>query len=531
MALCSSPSEAAKRTPIIRLCAVPPASDSGRLQEIKSEIERFLREHPDALMFEGGSELIHLPSAKYDLTVEFGKLLLTAWDDSRSIVRRVEGAAFRDHGQLGLFVRKPGGKESAVLELRARTQNSSARAAPKDARRASRDDLSAYLQKHFPEWKLERVSNRSDREHSFSVWHTRGVARRGRGAWAFLGLGAAETFAAADAALAYGLNWLDWLRDKSDGLVISGLKLFLPPEALALTALRVSALSRAVGIEIYAWPSAGAPEPLNPGEFMNAATRLVPRADVTAMMARHAPFLRKTFGKFLSRISVVPGGAPNSLSFRVNGLEIARLEGQLSPSFYWGIEGAASGSAEAGGGEFQKFIQAALSLRQARGPDKNSELYRLQPERWLESLIAADLGKIDSNLKAAPVYLQVPAFAGSGRGVVDILGITKEGRLAVIELKLHEDITLPLQGLDYWVRVKWLNDRQEFGKYGYFPGVEISPKPPILYLVSPAFRFHPANEKILRYFDPSVEVIMVGINQQWRDGIKTLFRKRINCEE
>lgn len=505
-----------------------PPDPNRRLLEIKSEIERFLAENPNALLYEGRGELIHLPLGECELTLEFGKLLLTAWDGTRSVVRRVEGAAFRDRGQLGIFVRKPGRQESVVLEFRVEPKDRTAPVLSRSARRARRDDFSAELQKLYPDWKLERLSNRSDREHSFSSWYMRGVARRGRAAWAFLGLSVSGPVAAADAALAYGLNWLDWLKNKLDGSFISGIKLFLPQEAIPLTALRVSALNRALSIEIHAWPVAGAPEPLNPGEFMNAATRLVPRADVTALMSRHATFLRQTFGKFLSRISIVPGGAPHSLSFRVNGLEVARLEGQISPRFRWGIEGAASGQ---GGADFQKFIQAAVSLRQAGSPDKHSELYRLQPERWLESLIAADLGKIDSNLKAAPVYSQVPAFAGAGRGVVDILGINHEGRLAVIELKLHEEITLPLQGLDYWVRVKWLNDRREFGPYGYFPGIEISPAPPILYLVSPAFRFHPANEKIIRYFDPSVEVIMVGINQQWRDGMKTLFRKRIRGED
>jgi hypothetical protein len=113
--------------------------------------------------------------------------------------------------------------------------------------------------------------------------------------------------------------------------------------------------------------------------------------------------------------------------------------------------------------------------------------------------------------------------------VVDILAITSAGRLAVLELKLDEQINLPLQGLDYWLRVKWLNERGEFRRQGYFPGIEILNQPPLLHLVSPAFRFHASNVGVLRFFDPSIEVIRVGLNQTWRQGIKVLFRQPLNA--
>jgi hypothetical protein len=43
----------------------------------------------------------------------------------------------------------------------------------------------------------------------------------------------------------------------------------------------------------------------------------------------------------------------------------------------------------------------------------------------------------------------VPALAGGDRGVLDLLGITRQGRLVVIELKASEDIQMPLQAVDY----------------------------------------------------------------------------------
>ncbi|HEY6291766.1 MAG TPA: hypothetical protein VI455_09440 [Terriglobia bacterium] len=94
-----------------------------------------------------------------------------------------------------------------------------------------------------------------------------------------------------------------------------------------------------------------------------------------------------------------------------------------------------------------------------------------------------------------------------------------------MELKLDEDPNLPLQGLDYWLRVKWLEDRDQFRECGYFPGLTPSSSPPVLYLVCPAFRFHSTTEHVLRYFDPSICVVKVGVNQRWREGVKILFRK------
>ena len=51
----------------------------------------------------------------------------------------------------------------------------------------------------------------------------------------------------------------------------------------------------------------------------------------------------------------------------------------------------------------------------------------------------------------------------------------------------------------------------------------------LLYLVSPAFRFHSSTDRMLAYLHPEIEVITVGINDGWREGIKVLFRKELSC--
>jgi len=140
---------------------------------------------------------------------------------------------------------------------------------------------------------------------------------------------------------------------------------------------------------------------------------------------------------------------------------------------------------------------------------------------------------LDDHLDAAHVYTQVPAFAAGDRGMLDLLSVTRDGRLAVIELKADEDLHLALQGLDYWVRVRWHLQQSdhatglpEFQRHGYFGGVQISPLPPRLYLVAPALRIHPATEIVLKYFKPEVDWTLVAIDERWRDEVRVVFRKR-----
>jgi len=167
-------------------------------------------------------------------------------------------------------------------------------------------------------------------------------------------------------------------------------------------------------------------------------------------------------------------------------------------------------------------------------PDARDPLYRMQPERWLESVLRRDLSLIDAHLDPAHVYTQVPAFAAADRGMLDLLGVNKDGRLAVIELKADEDLHLALQGLDYWVRVRWHHHQNpdlnsglgEFQRHGYFGGVRLAEGPPKLYLVAPALRVHPATEVVLRYLSPRVDWVLVAIGERWRQEIKVVWRKR-----
>jgi hypothetical protein len=193
-------------------------------------------------------------------------------------------------------------------------------------------------------------------------------------------------------------------------------------------------------------------------------------------------------------------------SFRVHGLEFARTAG---PQLLTGIS--------------KKRAAELARLRSPDAPDRRNPLYRRNPEAWLESQVRRHIQAIDASLLTEPIYGQVPDFAAADRGVLDLLAIDHRGRLAVIELKASEDVHLPLQALDYWMRVQWHLDRREFQSNGYFPGRELLAEAPRLLLVSPALDFHPSNERVLRYFSPRIPVQRIVVGLEWRKELKVML--------
>jgi hypothetical protein len=109
--------------------------------------------------------------------------------------------------------------------------------------------------------------------------------------------------------------------------------------------------------------------------------------------------------------------------------------------------------------------------------------------------------------------------------VLDLLAVDHAGSLAVVEVKASEDLHLPLQALDYWIRVRWHALRDDFFRFGYFPAKALRPVPPRLLLVAPALCFHPTTEALVEYLSPEAHVDIIGLGMDWRDQVKVMFRR------
>jgi hypothetical protein len=293
---------------------------------------------------------------------------------------------------------------------------------------------------------------------------------------------------------------------------VEGLALFVPADAHVTTCHRVRHLNpNAARYAVYVHRH-GQEDLVDPGDYTNFETRL-------------DPCHRPVRNEFLERLAAIEGvqqreKSDGSVSLAVHGLEFARCtEGELR----FGIDQKhAAGSAHQS--EIMELAAGLARMRSADAEDRLNPLYTRNPESWLESQVRANLEKIDATLYPAPVYGQVPQFASGERTVIDLLAADRDGRLAVIEIKAGQDIHLPLQALDYWMRVKWHLDRGQFSHRGYFPGVELAPAAPKLFLVAPALDWHPSNETVLKHFKPEIPAERVGVGIEWKKELRIMFR-------
>jgi hypothetical protein len=345
---------------------------------------------------------------------------------------------------------------------------------------------------------------------------------------------AQETQSSIDAALTFGILWLDACRvAQAEKMMVEGLKLFLPLGTSALTRERIAHLNRdAAKWQLYELENReDVLKEIDVCDRGNVRTRLVHWANEASVRERFAKAIHRVVELMPeAEIAVLSAG---EIAFRCHGLEFARARLSFDARSLHGVPevvfGVGAAEAVLAGEEsedrFRQIVCSVGEVRHAAEP-RDHPLWRMHPERWLESLVVEDVGAVDNRLHAGCLYSQVPALSAADRAMIDVLTVTREGRLAVVELKADEDIHLPLQGLDYWSRVTWHHVRGEFKRFGYFPGRELTAESPLLFLVAPALHLHPATDALLRYVSPEIEWMVTGIDERWRDGVKVVFRKR-----
>jgi hypothetical protein len=497
-------------------------------------VQTFLQGSRDAVVMEDGSVVFDLAAAKYSITSQRGKCLLHLWSAERNLVRRVIDVESKDNG-LRMVVLRLGQARPSRLEI-CREHDRRTPSAKQTARSLYQGRIRRALERHFPDFKLSQLSSAMDLERSFGPIYARGLLRKAQTSFAILGVNADENQASVDAALTFGILWLQACREAHNASsVVEGLKLIIPAGRSALVRERIACLDRsAAKWHLYEFNERDDTlAEIDHSDRGNVETRLVHCPDDVAARERFAASMARIREVLPQAEACVLSGA--EIAFRLHGLELARARlAHEAASFRTGQEIVFGVGAEDrvldddNASEFLNLMRSAGEVRHADGP-RDHPLFRLHPERWLESLVVKDIGGVDDRLDSSCLYSQVPAFSASDRAMIDVLARTRESRLAVVELKAEEDIHLPLQGLDYWSRVKWHQERGEFTKFGYFPGRELSPAPPLLLLVAPALHVHPATDTLLHYISPEIEWTLAGIDERWRSGVRVIFRKHSNA--
>jgi hypothetical protein len=522
--------------------AIPANAD-----RLSQSIECYLAAHPKAAILEGGRMLFDMRSSRYSVTESHGRCLLQLWNNERNLVRTVVEVEERAHC-LRLMTRRMGAAKPQALELVATTD----RRTP-TAREASRRNyqrlLERVLTRAFPGTKPDGFRSAMDLEHSFGPAYVRGRLLRGTAAEAVIGVSEAEPAATIDGILTLGILWLEHCRQKGDARRhFGGLKVVAPIGAWRTAAERMAWLNHAAA-DFQLFTLEERSEELAPVDFRdtgNMESRLVHAFSADAAIDRCRVGLDRLFVLIppaaKERVEVRPRSAVE-VALLLHGLEFARVRHRAAAHSFAGQNevtfGAGANETPLDAENEELCRQMFARLFAGRHPDggQTDPLFRLQPERWLEAKLRGGIAELLPGLRAELMYSQVPALTSGERGMLDLLTLDRNSRLTVIEVKADEDLHLPLQALDYWIRVRALNaDRQAgaggsrplsaFERQGYFPGAEVSPLAPRLLLVGPALRIHPANEPVLRYLSPEVEWELVAVAEHWRRELRVVFRKR-----
>ena len=491
--------------------------------ELAAELEANLREFAASgpvEVRENGKRLASLAALSWEVRNAGEKPLLHLWSEQHNLTRRILSITDHSEERLALAVERFGRSKPGRLEfVRTSFERSS--------RELSREEFCSYLSRilaeQFPDESLESLSVSPDLEHSLSGNYARGLLRRGSAYTALLGVPGDDSSEKVENSLTFALLWLERARQSARRGSVTSLRLILPKDAGLGVAHRLAALDSRLAIELYEHDfDRENLQKIDPNSLGNLSTWLVACRETQALIDRARSALDPILALAPQAVSVHAAVPTREVFLRFRGLPFARWEDE---HVFFGTADPREELTAASRPSLKRLLDELEIHRHPLASDTRHPLYRAQAERWLESLAREDVTRIDAKLDPRFVYAQVFANAGGEHGILDLLAITRSGRLAILELKTTEHIHLPLQAADYWLRVRRHLQQGDFARYGFFPGIELQAAPPLVYLVAPALHFHPATDTLLSYLARELEIIRVGLAESWRRGLRVVMRQ------
>ncbi len=421
--------------------------------KLAESVQVYLAEHPAAALLEDGHLLFDMRSAHYSISESHGRCLLQLWSDERNLLRTV--TEVRERAQsLRLTTRRMGAPKPQALELVPSNERRTPTARDA-ARRTYQHMLERALPRAFIGSKVDGFRSAMDLEHSFGPAYVRGRLLRGTAADAVIGVSDAESATTIDGILTIGILWLDYCRKHTGGRRhFGGLKVIVPAGAWRTTAERIAWLNPAVA-DFQLFTLDPRSEELTPVDYRdtgNLDSRLVHAFSSAAALERCRPGIDRLTELLpegaRDRIEICARSA-SEVCLLLHGLEFARVRyGASAASFARECEvtfGAGANETPLTPENEPLCRELLARLFASRHPEGSHRdpLFRLQPERWLESRLRTNIAELLPSLRGDLFYSQVPALSAGDRGMLDLLTLDRDGRLAVIELKADEDCTCP----------------------------------------------------------------------------------------
>lgn len=477
-----------------------------------------------------GKGTVSLRKGEWEISVSHGGLLFCYWSESGVRIWRIVAWEWTDE-KLLLDVTRRMGAEHTTLELIPRASAQALVEVLAEARRAACARLAKWCA-HVSGAKVERAGLSRGTRPGEPGRYARILLRHGHNGIAVTGpvseLGQHEV----DAFLSSALIWLTRLNEKAHNAYIQKWWLVVSPNLSEVTAERIALLRSELQRIIVLYEMDEEQQTLVPvsvpplHELLESGPRFsrpvqTPLSDTAQKVIALSP----------EAIDVVR--ARHGETLRFHGLAFARVRRMMDHEHVWfGVDGAPQRRLldEDNWPQLLKLIRDLAEHRSAQTDDHRHALYTAAPEAWLESLLRRDITQLDPGLIISPLYTQFRTSRAARKSTrpVDLLALREDGRLVVIELKVSEDVALPLQGADYWRHITAHHRAGHIKRARLFADAVISDDPPLVYLVAPMLRFHLAFQTLARAITPEIEMYRFDINEDWRAGVRVVRRMRVN---
>ncbi len=521
-------------------------TDDTTAAQAKYKIEQALLATDEWQLWEGETLVATLLREACEFSVEWGKLIFAWWTNESSQSWRVTAYEIAE-AELHVKATRGMGRDIVTFTLRDALRWRANR--PEDLsvaeRRANFAELLSHLiQTHSTDAKIQRVNVRNKFSPANPSQYVRLLLKRKKESILALGINESETQADVDGIITAGLAWFAERKTPANKLWLC------VPQDRSQTVLERLILLDSSHLNLQIECSE-----INETERTIIARRAVSQAELLSLHPRgliwpeNKPPVRSRWRDRIMNlapdlIEVREDANQTFESYKLHGLEFARTKDEqrervlfsvpqypdeIAAKFAFNAAAARRSLTDGNFAQLETLVQAILTHRRADSPDLRHPFYRLRSEAWLESLLHRDIRGLDATLDPRFVYSQVPAWIGDDRSILDLLTINHEGRLVVIELKAAEDPQLPLQGLDYWLRVEQARVRGEFQRRGLFAGITLADAPPLLYLVAPRLRFHRSFNLVANCLAPDIKAYRIGLNTNWREGVKVREVERLRA--
>ena len=502
-----------------------------RIAAATSKIATLLGAHPEwfCTLSAGSTQAVN--RSELDIEASHGRLILTCWSEKGS--RSWKIFAWEWSGEkLTLQASRRMGAERPLIELVPRASASAIALTVKAARQARCEQLGQLACLAQVAIKVERASLSPGARRGQPGRYARILLRQKHQRIAVTGSVASSKASDVDAFLSSALLWFKRTSERARPPYIQQLWLIVESDlvkpAIQRIALLRQSLQEAIAVyEVDHELTELEPVTVLPREelWKRRTTRFPPTplteaSEVTKRLLALAP----------EAIDVV--NARHGETLRYFGLPFARVRQVMGSERVWfGFEGSRRRLLEEKNEtEFANLITDLMDHRSAGNVDHQHALYRNAAEAWLESLLRRDITRLDPGLVIAPLHAQFRIARSGVAGVrpVDLLALRQDGRLAVIELKVSEAREHVLQAADYWQRVEVHRRRGHITRAKLFAERKIRNEPPLIYLVAPTLRVHPALNTLARSIAPDIEIYRFDINEDWRAGVRVMRRMRVN---